>query len=68
MASNVRIEEDDGEYNLYFPYNDELQQELKDDYGAYWDQDSKCWVLDGEDVSEHELQQLINQYYPGSFR
>lgn len=68
MASNVRIEEDDGEYCLYFPYNDELQQELKDDYEAYWDSDDKCWILDAEDVSEYELQQLLNRYYPGSFR
>ena len=64
---NIEHDEDDEVYVLTFPYNEELQEELKTDYEAYWDGDQKAWIVDDTDVSEHELQELISQYYPGAF-
>ncbi len=68
MSSEVRIEEDDGEYKVYFPYDEEAKEAMKVEFDAYWDPDEKCWVIDSSDYSEKEIENELKLHFPRAFR
>jgi len=68
MSSAVRIELDDDEFKVFFPYDEDAKEAMKDEFNAYWDPDDKCWIIDASEHEESEIKAELQNWFPKAFR
>ncbi len=67
MSSEVRIEEEDREYVVFTPYDEDWKEEAKE-LGARWDPDHKAWCFQMDEITESRLEAKLKQHFPRAFR
>lgn len=59
-----RIDQDTDYYQIYVPYNEDFNEDIKAEFRGRWNPELKCWTVVRGDYPYDALAKLVKLHHP----